>query len=393
MARDARSLTASLRARGAPPDLRPRAELLTDRVVAEMTRVVPAFSNAPAAFLEVTRLVVGRIVDLVILLLLEQRLPTRHEVRELVEVCVPPTDQGVTLEDMLVVFSLARDVLWGELLRLVEEGELQDPGMALELSQLGVSLIDELSRGVTSAYLRGERVWLRRRDAEQALVRGILDAPSRLEEATRAAQALDLSVLGTWQVAVYEPVADDGDPSRLGSVLEDARVTWGVRGALAAGEDAVVLAVQDGPPLPPPEGARVGIGRPGDGAQGMRTSHDEARDALAVARRRGLRRLDADGARLGRVVLGSLSATRLADEVLAAVDAEPEGRRELLLETLAAWLDAQGSPTVAAERLQLHVQSVRYRITQLREVLGDALDDPEQRLLLHLAVRARELGE
>ncbi|HKK51970.1 MAG TPA: translocation/assembly module TamB domain-containing protein, partial [Myxococcota bacterium] len=78
-------------------------------------------------------------------------------------------------------------------------------------------------------------------------------------------------------------------------------------------------------------------------------------------------------ARTGRVVLGSLSATALADEVLAPLDAEPEGRREMLFETLEAWLDEQGSPTAVGRRLRLHVQSARYRIDQLREVLGDAM--------------------
>ena len=154
----------------------------------------------------------------------------------------------------------------------------------------------------------------------------------------------------------------------------------------------VVLCTQDDEALPPPSGARVGIGRAHDGAQGMRTSHDEALDALAVARRRGALRLTVEEARTGRIVLGSLSATALADEVLAPLDAEPESRREMLLETLEAWLDEQGSPTAVGRRLRLHVQSARYRIEQLREVLGPAMEDPDQRLQLHLAVRARRLA-
>lgn len=391
-AREGRSLAARLRRRGAPPDLRPRTGPLTDAVVTEMTRSIPVFANAPEAFLDVTRLVVGRIVEQIAVLFVEVRLPTREEVNDLVEVCVPPTDQGVTLEDLLTVFGIAQERLWSELDRLVDDDELDDPRMAVELSQLGTSLITELSRGVTAAYLRGNRVWLQRRDAERALVRGILDVPPRLEEATRAAHALDLRVLGAWRCTVYEPVGEDTDVEALASVLDDARVTWGVRGALAVDGSGVVLVTQGDDPLPPPSGVRAGVGGQCEGAQGMRTSHEEAREALAVARRRGVDVLDADQARLGRVVLGSLTAMQLADDVLAPVDAEPEGRRELLMETLEAWLDEQGSATATAERLQLHVQSVRYRVKQLREVLGEALDDPDRRLQLHLAVRARELA-
>ena len=63
----------------------------------------------------------------------------------------------------------------------------------------------------------------------------------------------------------------------------------------------------------------------------------------------------------------------------------------MLFETLEAWLDEQGSPTAVGRRLRLHVQSARYRIDQLRDVLGAAMEDPDQRLQLHLAVRARDL--
>jgi hypothetical protein len=386
-----RRLAARLQARDAPPDLRPQAPELTERIVDQMVATLPVFRNSPVDFHDVVRIVVRRIVDQVLLLFLELRLPTRQEVRALVEVCVPPTDQGVTLEDMLVVFRIAQDVLWNELDRLIESEELADPRMALELSHLGVSLISELSTGATAEYLRGDRVWLQRRDAERALVRGILGAPSRVEDATRAATSLDLQVFDTWRCAVYEPLEgtriDD-----LAARLTDARVTWGLRGAIDVLDDAVVLVTQGDPALSPPSGSRCGIGGVHDGAQGMRTSHDEARDALAVARRRGVESLDVASARLGRVVLGSLSASALADDVLAPIDAQPPGRRALLLETLEALLDHQGSATAAADDLQLHVQSVRYRFRQLGEVLGGALDDPEQRLQLHLGVKARRLG-
>jgi DNA-binding PucR family transcriptional regulator len=37
----------------------------------------------------------------------------------------------------------------------------------------------------------------------------------------------------------------------------------------------------------------------------------------------------------------------------------------------------------------VHVQTVRYRLGQLRELLGAALDDPRGRLELALALRVR----
>ena len=43
-----------------------------------------------------------------------------------------------------------------------------------------------------------------------------------------------------------------------------------------------------------------------------------------------------------------------------------------------------------AARLHVHPQTVRYRLGQLRELLGDALDDADARFGFALALRARE---
>ena len=39
--------------------------------------------------------------------------------------------------------------------------------------------------------------------------------------------------------------------------------------------------------------------------------------------------------------------------------------------------------------LGLHAQTARYRLSRLRELLGDTLDDPDARFELELALRAR----
>jgi DNA-binding PucR family transcriptional regulator len=82
-------------------------------------------------------------------------------------------------------------------------------------------------------------------------------------------------------------------------------------------------------------------------------------------------------------------AEDLARRALAPLDALPEAQRERLVETLAAWLDAHGEARPAAERLHVHVQTVRYRLDQLRDLLGGALDDVDRRLELQLALRVR----
>ncbi|MBV9192866.1 MAG: helix-turn-helix domain-containing protein [Solirubrobacterales bacterium] len=84
---------------------------------------------------------------------------------------------------------------------------------------------------------------------------------------------------------------------------------------------------------------------------------------------------------------GELAADRLAP--LAGLSA---GARARLTETLRAWLGEQGRLGPVAARLGVHPQTARYRLTRLRELFGEALDDPEQRFWLELALRLQATG-
>jgi DNA-binding PucR family transcriptional regulator len=53
------------------------------------------------------------------------------------------------------------------------------------------------------------------------------------------------------------------------------------------------------------------------------------------------------------------------------------------------WLRHQGNVPATADALHVHRQTVRYRLTRLRELFGDALEDPEARFELELALRGR----
>ena len=82
-------------------------------------------------------------------------------------------------------------------------------------------------------------------------------------------------------------------------------------------------------------------------------------------------------------------AASLATARLGALDALRPSERDRLLETLAAWLGYQTHTPKIAAVLNVHPQTVRYRVRQLHELLGDALDTPEGRFELLLALRAR----
>ncbi|WP_236791206.1 CdaR family transcriptional regulator [Amycolatopsis sp. GM8] len=71
---------------------------------------------------------------------------------------------------------------------------------------------------------------------------------------------------------------------------------------------------------------------------------------------------------------------------LAPLDELGPVTRQRLCETLASWLRHLGDRRAVAEELHIHPQTVRYRLSQLRELFGDSLDDPDNRRRLTLAL-------
>jgi hypothetical protein len=82
-------------------------------------------------------------------------------------------------------------------------------------------------------------------------------------------------------------------------------------------------------------------------------------------------------------------ASALVQARLGPLDQLRGTERERLLDTLQAWLAFQRHTPRVAEHLHVHPQTVRYRITKLRELLGESLDSGDGRFELEMALRAR----
>jgi purine catabolism regulator len=144
-------------------------------------------------------------------------------------------------------------------------------------------------------------------------------------------------------------------------------------------------------------GWSAGLGEPAFGPTDVRRSYSTARDA----------------ARLGRLLLGPGRVARAADlgiyrlllrlredreleafcrSTLGPLLAEPRSG-DALLETLEVFFACNGNHSEAARRLHLHRNSLIYRLHRARELLGHDLEDPELRLALQLALRARHVLE
>jgi sugar diacid utilization regulator len=108
------------------------------------------------------------------------------------------------------------------------------------------------------------------------------------------------------------------------------------------------------------------------------TSHQRALRGRAT--RTGRRTAYDTDAHLAEIVLGAdpIALADLRAQALAPLDDSTPASRERLEETLRLWLLHRGRREPVAEALFVHPQTVRYRVGQLRELFGDALDDPRR---------------
>jgi DNA-binding PucR family transcriptional regulator len=104
---------------------------------------------------------------------------------------------------------------------------------------------------------------------------------------------------------------------------------------------------------------------------------------------------------IGQVTsLDEAHTTVLLDEIVAHVAGqdrlvdprvrELRERDPMLADTLAAYLDGFGDIASVAQRLHVHPNTVRYRIRRVEKLLSTSLDDPDDRLVLALGLRATE---
>lgn len=79
---------------------------------------------------------------------------------------------------------------------------------------------------------------------------------------------------------------------------------------------------------------------------------------------------------------------RLCQELLSPLLAETPNSREILSETLLAWLESRDSAPAIASRLGVHPQTVRYRWKRINELFGESLHDPEFTVQITMLLKA-----
>jgi hypothetical protein len=298
---------------------------------------------------------------------------------------------GRSLESLLSAYRLGARVAWRRFAATGVSHDLEPDTLYL-LAESIFAYIDALSAESAEGYAleqstAASEAELRRRRLVRMLVRDPPPDPEALEAvADEAGWPLPRSLA----VVVIAGDRRDAAASRLppGSISETI--------------DELTCAVVSDPDGP---GQRTAIERAVTAAgasAGLGTTVDWTRARISFTRGRAALEL-ADGPaalvvardRAGELLLRSDQglAVELADDRLAPLAELSAGSRKRLRETLIVWLAEQGRLGQVAARLGIHPQTARYRVARLRELFGEALDDPDGRFWLELALRVRPLEE
>src|SRR5438270_217080 len=149
-------------------------------------------------------------------------------------------------------------------------------------------------------------------------------------------------------------------------------------------------------PVMKPGTASVGIGNLAHGVSELARSHVEARQALRLTRRAGGHGRVASYRSLGafRLLLEVQSPDalrRFVDELLGPLLKYAQSRDTPLLETLEALSTARWIRRAAARSLGIHINSMSYRVERIEALTGLQIDDPETRVAISIALRARAM--
>ncbi len=305
--------------------------------------------------------------------------------------------QGVPMELVLNAYSLGTRVLWEALLDLGSHQALGvDEHVLLIAGQRIWNALDIQNAVLVDAYRR-ESARLERRDLQrqQGYLDGLVEGRGAHPEFAReAAETLDVSVdepvacvAAPFEESLDEPLRGPEDRlERAGRISH-----WHVRGGTYFGLVPLGgLTLDDLAGLLEPSAAgRVGIAASPEGITGFATAYQlAARAAQTVPR--GRTQVVTVNDRLPEVLLSANPevASLLVEESVGPLLAQPGHQAALLLDTLVALIEHNGSPTHAAEALFCHRNTVIYRAKQIEQLTGRSLQAPRDRMLLGLGLMA-----
>jgi PucR C-terminal helix-turn-helix domain len=297
--------------------------------------------------------------------------------------------QGRTLDALQSAYRVGARVAWRRLAEAARRAGL-DSGVISTLAESIFAYIEELSADSVEGYSQelSEREGERQRRRRELIALLLRDPPPAQLELGAAAETAGWDPPRT-AAALACREADLGRLAR--------RLPPDVLAAVMRGVGCVVIGDPDGPGRARQVEEAAGritaaLGPSGELAE-LAGSWTLARTALRALEAGAI---DAAGPlraeeRLPELLLHENPelVERLAARRLAPFGPLTPKARRRTEETALAYVQRQGNAAAMAAALDIHPQTARYRVARLRELLGTDLDDPDARLELELALRAR----
>ncbi len=175
-------------------------------------------------------------------------------------------------------------------------------------------------------------------------------------------------------VALY-PLENAGQTTRIRQIVDD------VRGQLATRTPSGLVA--------------AGISRPASGLSALREAYREAKDAVSISNELGDREQTTfyGDLKLFQLLLALKERNldqmrRFYLETLGPLVEHDDRKQGDLIRTLSGFFEANGNLAKAATDLNVHRNTLVYRLERIGELTGLNLDDPENRLILHLSLKS-----
>jgi sugar diacid utilization regulator len=324
--------------------------------------------------------------------------------------------QGVGLESLLHAGRLWEKVCLAMLLRVARTNLPHEREAALEVAGRIADLADRVATAATGAFLDeiADRGLLR-----HDLLDALLTAKSDASYPLRLARMLHLRLAASYVVLVIrgEGVALPAAPEQPSSARRalDRLVEAARRhlvpsaGSLLVGMrsgDLIVLFPASGPAdldtarqncetLAAALGEELSIGMSGwhEGREAIGIAFVEAMEAVKIAASTGIRgrAVGLDEVLIDSMLDSSVSAQRILKDTLQPLLNYDAARRSALVPTLRAYLEARLNVTKSAEGLFVNPNTVVYRLRRIKEVSGRDPHDPDDLLVLSLALKLADL--
>ncbi|MET8288512.1 helix-turn-helix domain-containing protein [Streptomyces sp. NPDC051639] len=418
---------------------------LTERLMTLLREREPAYRTAMDADADSVRDEVRRSLRLNV-----ESLIRPGELREAAHRCSwaigrARADRGLPLDALLRAFRLGGGMVWQELVDETTRRQPSDAHLLIHVAADVWNFVDEHCAVVAEAYRQTERelMW-RRENRLRLMTAALLDGTARIADLPATAAALGLPEQGRYAVVLARLPSGRTFADAWGQVhLSGLRVLWyrdrdrdgggsyGIvllaghphdEGEPGHGHESGLLDTGPGPMaavegaspgddgrrdgecpwaygldvdageiarrLTAPPVARIGVSPVVEGLAAIGDARRLADTALRACPRSGGTVVLEEHLPAALVVSAPVLGAALAERVLGPLLRLDPSDRDVMLETLTAWLACDGSAQRAAGRLYCHRNTVLNRLRRCEQLTGRSLSRPSDVVELSLALAA-----